>query len=113
MGDAAHAMYPNGSNGVSQGVLDAMTFADLLETATDIKAALLDYQSARLETTKRITLANRQTGPEQVMQMVKDQCPGACGETHSCIPTYVLEEVATAYKKLAGFDRKSLGTRVI
>jgi len=110
MGDAAHAMYPNGSNGVSQGVLDAMTFADLLEDATDIEATLQAYEEARREATAKISLANRQTGPELVMQMVRDQCPGTCGETHSCIPQDTLEEVATAYKKLAGFDKQSLKT---
>lgn len=108
MGDAAHAMYPNGSNGVSQGVLDAMTFADLMENATDIETTLTAYDDARREATAKISLANRQTGPELVMQMVKDQCPGTCGETHSCIPKDVLEEVATAYKKLAGFDKQTL-----
>ncbi|MDF2368018.1 flavin-dependent oxidoreductase [Sneathiella sp.] len=108
MGDAAHAMYPNGSNGVSQGVLDAMTFADLLDGATDIEATLTAYEEARREATAKISLANRQTGPELVMQMVKDQCPGTCGEVHSCIPQATLEEVATAYKKLAGFDKQTL-----
>ena len=108
MGDAAHAMYPNGSNGVSQGVLDAMTFADILEKTDNIEAALRDYDDARRDVTARISLANRQTGPELVMQMVKDQCPGTCGETHTCIPQETLEEVATAYKKLAGFDKQTL-----
>ncbi|MCC3306011.1 flavin-dependent oxidoreductase [Sneathiella sp. HT1-7] len=108
MGDAAHAMYPNGSNGVSQGVLDAMTFADLLAKASDVETALTAYEEARREATAKISLANRQTGPELVMQMVKDQCPGSCGATHSCIPKEILEEVATAYKKLAGFDKQTL-----
>ncbi|MEX0582190.1 MAG: flavin-dependent oxidoreductase, partial [Sneathiella sp.] len=108
MGDAAHAMYPNGSNGVSQGVLDAMTFADLLEGATDIETVLKDYEEARREATAKISLANRETGPERVMQMVKNQCPGTCGDVHSCIPKEILEEVATAYKKLAGFDKQTL-----
>ena len=108
MGDAAHAMYPNGSNGVSQGVLDAMTFADLLDGATDIEATLTAYEETRREATAKISLANRQTGPELVMQMVKDQCSGSCGATHSCIPKETLEEVATAYKKLAGFDKQTL-----
>jgi len=109
MGDAAHAMYPNGSNGVSQGVLDALTFADILENTTDIETVLKDYDIARREATNRIILANRQTGPEQVMQMVKEQCKGTCGATHTCVPAETLEEVATAYKKLAGFDKESLG----
>jgi len=108
MGDAAHAMYPNGSNGVSQGVLDAMTFADLMEQGDDIIPTLQAYEDARLEPTSRIVLANRETGPERVMEMVKEKCDGSCGETHTCVPQETLEEVATAYKKLAGFDKNTL-----
>lgn len=108
MGDAAHAMYPNGSNGVSQGVLDAMTFSDLISDNSDIPAVLTAYEEARREVTTRISLTNRETGPEKVMQMVKEQCPGTCGEKHTCIPEDVLEDVATAYKKLAGFDKETL-----
>ncbi|MZR30392.1 flavin-dependent oxidoreductase [Sneathiella litorea] len=108
MGDAAHAMYPNGSNGVSQGVLDAMTLADQLAEESEINAALIGYEDARREATAKISLANRQTGPELVMQMVRDQCPGNCGDIHTCIPQATLEEVATAYKRLAGFDKQTL-----
>ncbi len=108
MGDAAHAMYPNGSNGVSQGVLDAMTFADILCETNDIPSALEEYEKTRREVTQKIILANRQTGPERVMQMVKEQCPGTCGEEHSCVPKDVLENVALSYKKLAGFDKQGL-----
>ncbi|MEH6403012.1 MAG: flavin-dependent oxidoreductase [Sneathiella sp.] len=108
MGDAAHAMYPNGSNGVSQGVLDAMTFADLMATSDNVPATLTAYEEARREATTKIVLANRETGPEKVMEMVREQCAGACGEHHTCVPQDILEDVATAYKKLAGFDKQSL-----
>jgi hypothetical protein len=40
--------------------------------------------------------------------MVKDVCTGDCADIHTCIPADQLEEVATAYKKLAGFDKDSL-----
>lgn len=111
MGDAAHAMYPNGSNGVSQGVLDAMTFAKLMAGSNDIPDVLQAYEEARRETTTKIVLANREAGPEKVMEMVKERCAGNCGDHHSCIPQDILEEVATAYKKLAGFDKQSLKTK--
>lgn len=108
MGDAAHAMYPNGSNGVSQGVLDAMTFADLISENSDIPTVLQSYEDARRMPTTHISLANRETGPEKVMQMVKDQCKGHCKEKHTCVDQDILEEVATAYKKLAGFHKDTL-----
>ncbi|GLQ07276.1 flavin-dependent oxidoreductase [Sneathiella chinensis] len=99
MGDAAHAMYPNGSNGVSQGVLDAMTFTELMASGLDVPEVLAEYEAVRLEPTKKIQLANRETGPEKVMQMVRDTCGGQCGDRHTCIAPEVLEDVATAYKK--------------
>ncbi|MEH6546826.1 MAG: flavin-dependent oxidoreductase [Sneathiella sp.] len=108
MGDAAHAMYPNGSNGVSQGVLDALTFADILATRPNIIKALQTYEKVRLEPTSKIILANRQTGPEQVMQMVHEKCEGQCGQQHTCISRNVLEDISLKYKKLAGFDRQSV-----
>ncbi|MCG8490399.1 MAG: flavin-dependent oxidoreductase [Sneathiellales bacterium] len=108
MGDAAHAMYPNGSNGVSQGVLDAMEFTRLMQEGGDILEILKAYEADRRPKTTKISLANRETGPERVMQMVKEQCPGTCGDVHTCVPREKLEEVATAYKKLAGFDKESL-----
>ncbi|MEP3245993.1 MAG: flavin-dependent oxidoreductase [Sneathiella sp.] len=108
MGDAAHAMYPNGSNGVSQGVLDAMEFTRLVKEGGAIPKILKTYEELRRPATTRISLANRETGPERVMEMVKERCPGSCGDKHICIPEDVLEEVATAYKKLAGFDKETL-----
>jgi len=108
MGDAAHAMYPNGSNGVSQGVLDALTFAETLGSSANIVNALQVYEKARLEPTSKIILSNRQTGPEQVMQMVHETCPGHCGSEHSCLSRSVLEDISLKYKKLAGFDHQSL-----
>ncbi|MBE7637368.1 flavin-dependent oxidoreductase [Sneathiella sp. P13V-1] len=109
MGDAAHAMYPNGSNGVSQGVLDAMTFADLIaEDSSDIPSLLQKYEDARREAVSKIVLANRETGPERVMEMVKEKCKGECGDKHTCVPEDTLEEVATSYKRLAGFHKDNL-----
>ncbi len=108
MGDAAHAMYPNGSNGVSQGVLDAMTFADLMEEGGSVPNTLQKYEDARREVTSKIVLANRETGPEKVMQMVHETCDGTCGPVHKCIEYDTLKEVANSYKKLAGFHAGTL-----
>jgi 5-methylphenazine-1-carboxylate 1-monooxygenase len=108
MGDAAHAMYPNGSNGVSQGVLDAMTFADLMDEGGSIPDILETYDQKRRETVYKIVLANRETGPERVMEMIKEVCDGTCGDQHTCVDQATLEEVATAYKKLAGFHKDTL-----
>ncbi|MBT4677954.1 MAG: hypothetical protein HOH21_08510 [Acidimicrobiaceae bacterium] len=107
MGDAAHPMRPNGSNGASQAVLDGEALADALSADVDVPVALEAYEDARRETTSRLVLANRQAGPERVMQWVRDRCDGTCRDHHTCVSIGELERAANAYKELAGFD---LGT---
>ena len=108
LGDAAHAMRPNGSNGASQAILDAEALAIAVDKHRDVREALEDYQSVRQPPTAKLTLDNRKTGPERVLQMIEDRCEGRCGEVHSCIPRDELAEVAQRYKRLAGFDKDSL-----
>lgn len=111
LGDAAHPMRPNGSNGASQAILDAEALAQALTAEADPAAALERYEEQRRDATSAIVLANRRTGPEQVLQWVHDRCPGTCVGHHTCIPRAELEEVATAYKRLAGFDPAALRER--
>jgi len=104
LGDAAHPMRPNGSNGASQGILDAEALARALEAEPDSVAALVSYEEERRDVTGRLVLANRQAGPERVMQWVKDRCDGSCTDRHTCVDAHDLEREANAYKELAGFD---------
>lgn len=112
LGDAAHAMRPNGSNGSSQAILDGEALAAALTEHDDVDAGLAAYESARLEPTAKLTLANRQAGPERVMQWVADRCDGTCASsgdrTHTCVDVTELEREANAYKQLAGFDLATL-----
>ncbi len=76
LGDAAHPMYPIGSNGASQAILDARTLTGcLIRNRKDLRQGLLQYESIRLPATSKIVLANRQNGPESVMQLVEDRAP--------------------------------------
>jgi 5-methylphenazine-1-carboxylate 1-monooxygenase len=104
LGDAAHAMRPNGSNGASQAIWDAEAITEALVKHDDAVAALQAYEAERLEPVNKLVLSNRQTGPERVMQMAEENCPGDCRELCRCVSREVLESVAANYKKLAGFD---------
>ena len=112
LGDAAHPMRPNGSNGSSQAILDGEAIAAALAEHADAVDALAAYEHARLEPTAKLTLANRQSGPERVMQWVADRCDGACADSpervHTCVAPEDLEREANAYKQLAGFDMATL-----
>jgi 2-polyprenyl-6-methoxyphenol hydroxylase-like FAD-dependent oxidoreductase len=104
LGDAAHPMRPNGSNGSSQAILDGEALANAMTDHEDLRDALRAYQADRLEPTARLTYANRQAGPERVMQWIRERCDGSCGDHHTCIDPDELERAANAYKQLAGFD---------
>jgi 2-polyprenyl-6-methoxyphenol hydroxylase-like FAD-dependent oxidoreductase len=108
LGDAAHPMYPIGSNGASQAVLDAAHLAAALSRQPDAEAALRDYEAERLAPTAKIVLANRQQGPEAVMQMVEERAPGGFARIEDVISRAELEDVAARYKVVAGFDRDTL-----
>jgi 2-polyprenyl-6-methoxyphenol hydroxylase-like FAD-dependent oxidoreductase len=109
LGDAAHPMYPIGSNGASQAILDARALTEALAAAAgDGVAALQRYEAARLGPTSAIVLANRQNGPEQVMQIVEERAPNGFTDLDAVIAPSELAEIAGRYKQIAGFDRDRL-----
>ena len=109
MGDAAHAMYPIGSNGSAQAIVDAAYFAECLgllqeKRLSSIENALLEYEADRLPKTTGIVLRNRLNGPEQVMQVAEERAPNGFAKVEDVIPRAELEEIAARYKRVAGFD---------
>ncbi|WP_353816554.1 flavin-dependent oxidoreductase [Agromyces sp. SYSU T00266] len=111
VGDAAHAMYPNGSNGGSQAILDARTLALHLATAPTVPAALDAYEADRRPATAALLEMTRQTGPERVMQLAYERAPGGFADVHDVIPEEELAEIAAAYKRAAGFHPDVLNSR--
>jgi 5-methylphenazine-1-carboxylate 1-monooxygenase len=109
MGDAAHPMYPRGSNGAAQGVIDARTLADLLGKSTDQRAALRAYEEARLEATSRVVRTNRESPPDYINIKV-DELTG--GEPFDNIDDVISQEelraISERYKQVAGFALESV-----
>lgn len=104
LGDAAHPMYPIGSNGASQAILDAEAIANALTATSDVTEALIRYETERRPPTARITLLNRQNGPEQVMQLAEERAPQGFTDIHDVISQQELEAIAARYKQTAGFS---------
>ena len=75
LGDAAHPMYPVGSNGASQAILDARCLADALQQSEHPMQALHAYEKDRLAKTAKIVHANRKGGPERVIDEVEKLAP--------------------------------------
>ena len=108
LGDAAHPMYPIGSNGASQAILDARALADCLSSGETVEAALARYQELRLPPTAHIVTLNRQNGPEQVMQLAEERAPGGFAHIHDVIAATELARITGGYKLAAGFDKDRL-----
>lgn len=112
LGDAAHPMYPIGSNGASQAILDAEAlYLSILEHA-DTEEALVAYEQQRLHKTASIVHTNRQLGPEVVMQIVHERAPQGFERLEDVISRAELEEIANRYKQIAGFDKEQLNRKV-
>jgi 5-methylphenazine-1-carboxylate 1-monooxygenase len=111
IGDAAHPMYPIGSNGASQGILDARFLAREIRRAGPTTQALLAYEAERRPPTSKIVLANRANGPEQVMQLVEQRAPNGFARIEDVLTPRELQDTAARYKQVAGFDRDALNAR--
>ncbi|MFZ6768054.1 flavin-dependent oxidoreductase [Undibacterium sp. Di26W] len=108
MGDAAHPMYPIGSNGSAQAILDARYLADCLTNEVNVLCALREYEAERLPRTTGIVLRNRMNGPEQVMQLAEERAPQGFANVTDVIAQSELEAISLRYKRLAGFDKDAL-----
>lgn len=102
LGDAAHPMYPVGSNGASQAVLDARCLTRLLgdRPVTD---ALRAYEAERLPATAAIVRSNRVGGPERVLDMIASRAPAGFNRLEDVVSTAELEAISKGYATLAGF----------
>ncbi len=109
MGDAAHPMYPRGSNGAAQAIIDGRTLAELLRASGDPVAALSAYEKARLEPTARIVRTNREHPPDFINIKV-DQLTGGKPFRHidDVISQEELRRISDEYKRIAGFSLDAL-----
>ncbi|GAA0918346.1 flavin-dependent oxidoreductase [Nonomuraea longicatena] len=111
LGDAAHAMYPVGSNGASQAVLDARVLAYRLARDGDPDRALAAYEAERRPVTAALCCANRGQGPEIVMRLAHERAPGGFTDIEEIMPRAEREAIAASYKRQAGFDPDLLNRR--
>jgi 5-methylphenazine-1-carboxylate 1-monooxygenase len=103
LGDAAHAMYPVGSNGASQAILDACTLADVLAQTSHVSEALKSYERQRLAPTSEIVYSNRTGGPEGVIDAVQALAPDGFDDIDQVLSHDEREAIVRGYAKKAGF----------
>jgi 5-methylphenazine-1-carboxylate 1-monooxygenase len=108
LGDAAHPMYPVGSNGASQAILDARALADRLVSAEHPVHALWAYEQERLPPTAQIVRMNRSGGPEGVIDAVEARAPDGFTDIDAVLPYEDRKAIVRGYAATAGFAREQV-----
>jgi len=108
LGDAAHPMYPVGSNGASQAILDARCLADRLRSAEHPLHALAIYEQERLPMTAQIVRMNRTGGPEGVIDAVEERAPDGFTSIDDVLPFEERKAIVRGYALSAGFAREQV-----
>lgn len=111
LGDAAHPMYPVGSNGASQAIIDARVLARELALQPSVGDALDAYEAQRLPATAKVVLANRAAGPERSMEIVAERAPNGFTRLEDVISHDELVAISAQYRATAGFDPAVLNER--
>jgi 2-polyprenyl-6-methoxyphenol hydroxylase-like FAD-dependent oxidoreductase len=108
LGDAAHPMYPVGSNGASQAILDARCLADRLKEAELPQQALWAYERERLPMTADIVRSNRSGGPEGVIDAVEQRAPDGFADIDSVLSYEDRKAIVRGYAAKAGFAKEQV-----
>jgi 2-polyprenyl-6-methoxyphenol hydroxylase-like FAD-dependent oxidoreductase len=104
-GDAAHPMYPRGSNGAAQALIDVRNLAELLASASDPREAFLAYEKARREATARIVRTNRSNPPDFINIKVEELTGDKpFRNLDDFIKQEELQALSDSYKRVAGFS---------
>jgi len=108
LGDAAHPMYPVGSNGASQAVLDARSLADWLVRADHPAQALLAYEQERAPMTAELVRLNRKGGPEGVIDAVEALAPEGFQRIEDVLSFERRKAIVRGYASTAGFAKEQV-----
>jgi 2-polyprenyl-6-methoxyphenol hydroxylase-like FAD-dependent oxidoreductase len=110
-GDAAHPMYPVGSNGGSQAIVDASVLARSLADAASPEEGLAAYEAARLPAANKIVLANRAMPVDAVLDMVADRAPDGFDRIEDVLDPGELASLRDAYRATSQEDVAALNAR--
>ena len=108
LGDAAHPMYPVGSNGASQAILDARVLADRLKGAEHPLQALWAYEQERLPPTAEVVRLNRRGGPEGVIDAIEERAPDGFANIDEVMSFEERKAIVRGYASTAGFAREQV-----
>ncbi|RDE07858.1 flavin-dependent oxidoreductase [Pelagibacterium lacus] len=112
LGDAAHPMYPRGSNGAGQAILDARFLAGCIKRMGVGAEALQAYDKERVAATSKVVLMNRKNPPDAILREVHERSGGRkFDHINDVISVDELKSISSNYKQVAGFDIEQLKAR--
>ena len=107
IGDAAHAMFPHGSGGASQAIVDTRVLGAALQRRGPVADALRDFEGQLLKPVNDVVLRNRSQGPAGVLLDIEARIAQGRSVTDAIDP----QEIASfmeRYKTAAGTARDTL-----
>jgi len=108
LGDAAHAMYPTGSNGASQAIIDARVLGACMVQHGATTAALRAFDETLCGPVSALILRNRGAGPFGLLNLVDERCGGTFDDIDAVIPPDERAAFMAGYKAAAGFAIEKL-----
>ena len=108
LGDAAHPMYPTGSNGASQAIIDTRILGKMLLLYGMSSDALKAYDEGLCESIAKVVLRNRNDGPFGLLTLVEERCGGVFDNIDDVITESERAEFMAQYKTAAGFAMETV-----
>jgi len=108
VGDAAHAMYPTGSNGGSQAIVDARVLGAAMVEHGMTQNALASFDAKLCGPISQLILRNRGAGPFGLLNIVDERCGGTFDNIDEVIPPQERAEFMADYRAAAGFAIETL-----
>jgi 2-polyprenyl-6-methoxyphenol hydroxylase-like FAD-dependent oxidoreductase len=108
LGDAAHVMYPTGSNGASQAIVDARVLGAAMLEHGVTPDALRAYDAELCSPVSAVVLRNRGAGPFGLLNLLDERCGGVFDDIDDAIPAAEREAFMSHYKIAAGFATEKL-----
>ena len=110
LGDAAHVMYPTGSNGASQAIVDARVLGAAILEQGVTAAALQAYDARLCAEISAVVLRNRGAGPFGILNLLDERCGGVFDDIDAVIPAAEREAFMSRYRTAAGFAMDTLNS---
>ena len=108
VGDAAHAMYPTGSNGASQAIVDSRELGAAILALGVNEQALAAFDAKMCGPVSALILRNRGAGPFGLLKIVSDRSGGTFDDIDDVIPPAERAQFMSGYRKTAGFAVEQL-----